>query len=263
MGDGARIGRYELCCRDRPAVQAWLSVRTGGGSGGDRGGSVERGGVIEAGVSPRRGPAGSGRRGDVTQVACAISEATLRAVLCSLNARRSRCRAQGQGIREIACRLGRAALTISRELRRNAATRGGGPQYRARPRSGMLSGWPDARRGRSLRPPRRRGRRAGALSGGRDPGGPAVVGRLWPGRAAGTGVGSTAGGPSRGARSKPLGACGSTSLVTRPCASATRRSIRRLRAGARGAAARVDGLPADRAGLRLPRAQPPGGQGLR
>jgi Helix-turn-helix domain len=40
-------------------------------------------------------------------------------------------RAQGQGIREIARRLGRAASTISRELRRNAATRSGGLAYRA------------------------------------------------------------------------------------------------------------------------------------
>ena len=41
------------------------------------------------------------------------------------------CRAQGQGIREVARRLGRAASTISRELRRNAAPRGGGLDYRA------------------------------------------------------------------------------------------------------------------------------------
>ncbi len=40
-------------------------------------------------------------------------------------------RAQGSGVREIARRLGRAASTISRELRRNAATRGGGLEYRA------------------------------------------------------------------------------------------------------------------------------------
>ena len=40
-------------------------------------------------------------------------------------------RAQGQGVREIARRLSRAASTISRELRRNAATRGGGLEYRA------------------------------------------------------------------------------------------------------------------------------------
>jgi transposase-like protein len=40
-------------------------------------------------------------------------------------------RAQGQGVREIARRLGRAPSTISRELRRNAATRSGGLEYRA------------------------------------------------------------------------------------------------------------------------------------
>src|SRR3954466_10035440 len=40
-------------------------------------------------------------------------------------------RAQGHGVREIARRLGRAPSTISRELRRNAATRSGGLEYRA------------------------------------------------------------------------------------------------------------------------------------
>lgn len=40
-------------------------------------------------------------------------------------------RAQGHGVREIARRLERAASTISRELRRNAATRSGGFEYRA------------------------------------------------------------------------------------------------------------------------------------
>lgn len=40
-------------------------------------------------------------------------------------------RAQQCGVREIARRLGRSASTISRELRRNAATRGGTLQYRA------------------------------------------------------------------------------------------------------------------------------------
>jgi IS30 family transposase len=41
------------------------------------------------------------------------------------------CRAYGFGIREIARHLGRSASTISRELRRNAATRGGTLHYRA------------------------------------------------------------------------------------------------------------------------------------
>src|ERR687884_120539 len=40
-------------------------------------------------------------------------------------------RAQDCGVRETARRLGRDASTISRELRRNAATRGGGLEYRA------------------------------------------------------------------------------------------------------------------------------------
>jgi len=39
--------------------------------------------------------------------------------------------AQGFGVREIARRIGRSASTVSRELRRNAATRGGGLEYRA------------------------------------------------------------------------------------------------------------------------------------
>jgi transposase, IS30 family len=40
-------------------------------------------------------------------------------------------RVRGDGVREIARQLSRAASTISRELRRNAATRGGGFEYRA------------------------------------------------------------------------------------------------------------------------------------
>ncbi len=40
-------------------------------------------------------------------------------------------RAEGRGVREIARRLGRSPSTISRELRRNAATRSGGFVYRA------------------------------------------------------------------------------------------------------------------------------------
>ena len=40
-------------------------------------------------------------------------------------------KAQGAGVREIARRLGRSPSTVSRELRRNAATRGGKFDYRA------------------------------------------------------------------------------------------------------------------------------------
>ena len=38
-------------------------------------------------------------------------------------------RARGCGVREIARELGRTPSPISRELRRNAATRSGGPEY--------------------------------------------------------------------------------------------------------------------------------------
>jgi IS30 family transposase len=56
-------------------------------------------------------------------------------------------RAQGHGVREIARRIGRAGSTVSRELRRNAATRGGGPEYRA-----TSAQWHAERAGRRPRP---------------------------------------------------------------------------------------------------------------
>src|SRR3954465_11386337 len=56
-------------------------------------------------------------------------------------------RAQGHGIREVARRLGRAPSTISREVRRNAATRGGGLEYRA-----TTAQWPADRSARRPKP---------------------------------------------------------------------------------------------------------------
>jgi IS30 family transposase len=52
-------------------------------------------------------------------------------------------RAQGLGVREMARRLGRSASTISREVRRNAATRGGNLAYRA-----ITAQWPAERAAR-------------------------------------------------------------------------------------------------------------------
>jgi hypothetical protein len=49
-------------------------------------------------------------------------------------------RARGCGVREIARQVGRSPSTNSRELRRNAATRGGGLEYRASTRSGTQTG---------------------------------------------------------------------------------------------------------------------------
>jgi DNA-binding CsgD family transcriptional regulator len=54
-------------------------------------------------------------------------------------------RAQGVGVRQIACRLGRDPATISRELRRNAATRGACWTIAPRPRPGTRIGVPGAR----------------------------------------------------------------------------------------------------------------------
>src|SRR5687768_9887694 len=56
-------------------------------------------------------------------------------------------RARGCGVREIARQLGRSPSTISRELRRNAATRGGGLEYRA-----STAQWHADRRSRRPKP---------------------------------------------------------------------------------------------------------------
>ena len=56
-------------------------------------------------------------------------------------------RAQGTGIREMARQVGRSASTVSRELRRNAATRSGGLEYRA-----TVAQWHAERAARRPRP---------------------------------------------------------------------------------------------------------------
>jgi IS30 family transposase len=56
-------------------------------------------------------------------------------------------RAHGCGVREIARRLGRSPSTVSRELRRNAATRSGAVEYRA-----STAQWHADRRGRRPKP---------------------------------------------------------------------------------------------------------------
>jgi hypothetical protein len=60
-------------------------------------------------------------------------------------------RAQGLGVREIPSRLGRAPSTVSRELRRNAATRGGTWIIGQRLHNGMRSGQRVARKPRGSR----------------------------------------------------------------------------------------------------------------
>src|SRR5437763_9735283 len=56
-------------------------------------------------------------------------------------------KAQDCGVREIACRLGRSPSAVSRELRRNAATRGGHREYRA-----STAQWHADRRARRPKP---------------------------------------------------------------------------------------------------------------
>jgi IS30 family transposase len=56
-------------------------------------------------------------------------------------------RARGAGVRELARQLGRSPSTISRELRRNAATRGGRLEYRA-----TTAQWHADRRARRPKP---------------------------------------------------------------------------------------------------------------
>jgi hypothetical protein len=90
-------------------------------------------------------------------------------------------RAQGHGVREIARRLERTASTISRELRRNAASRGGDLDYRATtarraicppPKAGQAEpGAAAVRPGSSGRHGRRPGRGGGSRAG-RDVEGP-------------------------------------------------------------------------------------------
>ena len=151
----------------------------------------------------------------------------------SRSARRSRfCSARSKGVREIARAIGRDPGTISRELRRNAATRGGKQEYRAtvaqwkaqqaakRPKSGearwATTGCVSTYRNGSPadRPPARRHdrhRAADARVEGAEQAAPA-------GQAMGDGM-------EPGADLAP--ACMSTSPMMSPCASATRRSTSR------------------------------------
>ena len=126
-----RSGRGVLRSPGRPGVarredrrRFWAAIAAGASS---------EDAAVEAGVSPPWGSAGSGRRAACHLRRLARSSKPLSGRYLSFAEREEIAlwRAQGHGVREIARRLGRAASTISRELRRNAATRGGGLEYRA------------------------------------------------------------------------------------------------------------------------------------
>ena len=139
-------------------------------------------------------------------------------------------RVQGYSMQEVARRLGRVASTISRELRRNAATRSGGLEYRA-----TTAQWHAERAAR--RPKRAKLARNAALRTYVEENGwlasswlragllfPA---RSCPGKTVGTDHGRTGDGQTPGARSRSPVACRWTSRTTRPCASAMKPSIKR------------------------------------
>ena len=138
-------------------------------------------------------------------------------------------KAQGCGVREIARRVGRSASTISREGRRNAATRGGLLEYRA-----TTAQWHADRRAKRPKVANLAGnhtlreyvqdRLAGRVT--------APTARRCPvprfaGSDAVTGAARTGDGPGRGVRSRSRAGCGSTSPMMSRCGSATRRSISR------------------------------------
>ena len=146
--DDVRIG----CC----GVSWGRRGGRGGGSrgpaavlGGDRSGPVERGcGIVRGGVE-------SGwdtlvpEAGGMPPSTFAASSKPLSGRYLAFAEREELAilHAQGNGIREIARQMGRSASTISRELRRNAATRGGGLEYRA-----TTAQWHAERTGRRPKP---------------------------------------------------------------------------------------------------------------
>jgi hypothetical protein len=133
-------------------------------------------------------------------------------------------RAQGVGVCEIARRLDRSASTISRELRRNAATRSGGLDYRA-----ITAQWHAERSARRPKPAKLlanaalrtyvQDRLAGMVVA---PGGTAIPGPnvVWKGRR--MGPGKAAGGHKHGARNRSPDVCCTISRTTTRCASVTR-----------------------------------------
>jgi len=144
-------------------------------------------------------------------------------------------KAQGCGVREIAGRVGRSASTISREVRRNAATRGGLLEYRA-----TTAQWHADRRAKRPKVAKLAGndplrqyvqdRLAGRVTA---PDGTACPVPRSAGSDAVTGAARTGAGPGRGVRSRSPTDSGSTSPMMGRCGSRTRRSPRPGRPGPR------------------------------
>jgi IS30 family transposase len=126
-----RSGRGALLSPGRPSVarrehhcQFWAAIATGGSS---------EDAALGAGVSPAVGARWFRRAGGMPPSHLSPSAKPLSGRYLTYAEREEIAilRAQRHGVREIARRLERAPSTISRELRRNAATRSGGLEYRA------------------------------------------------------------------------------------------------------------------------------------
>ncbi|UQR61483.1 IS30 family transposase [Bradyrhizobium sp. C-145] len=127
----ARSGRAPLPSPGRPSVAGrdkqnrfWRAIAIGQSS---------EDAALEAGLSQPVGSRLFRRAGGMPPAMFRSSAKPLSGRYLSLAEREdiALLKVQGHSIQEIGRRLGRAASTVSRELRRNAATRGGGLEYRA------------------------------------------------------------------------------------------------------------------------------------
>src|SRR2546430_5353374 len=126
-----RAGRAKLRSPGRPSVRRhekqrrfWAAIATGHSS---------EDAAVSAGGSPAVGPRWFREAGGMAASHLTPSAPPLSGRYLSFTEREqiALSRVQGHGVREIARRLARAPSTISPELRRNAATRSGGLEYRA------------------------------------------------------------------------------------------------------------------------------------
>lgn len=126
-----RAGRAPLSSPGRPCVAGrderrrfWGAIATG---------LATEDAAIQSGVPPAIGTKWFRKAGGMAPAIYGPSAKPLSGRYLSFAEREAVAlfRAQGCSMREVARRLGRAASTISRELRRNAATRSGGLEYRA------------------------------------------------------------------------------------------------------------------------------------
>ena len=138
--------------------------------------------------------------------------------------------AQHIGVRAIARQLGRSPSTISRELRRNAATRGGNLEYRA-----TNAQWHADRRAKRPKVSKLaandslreyvQDRLAGEIA---RPDGELVSARMCVGSDGATAAGKTVAGRSRGVPNRSPTASGSISPMMSPCGSPTKRIYQAL-----------------------------------